>query len=90
LNYLNSKNIHAKIQNKMLSCIYGKQSNSQDFRINYDLAIRNVAEYNVMLLEKTQEELLLVKSKQNQGGGSSGTPIEDNKKTLEQDFGRSR
>jgi hypothetical protein len=26
------------------------------------------------------EELLLVRSKQNQGGGSSGTPIEENKK----------
>lgn len=60
LKYLNSKLIHDKIQNKMKSCIYNKDSSCKEFRINYALAIKNVAEYNAMLLEqekKKNEEL---------------------------------
>jgi hypothetical protein len=44
-----------------------------------------------MELEKIKEqESLLAKFQHSQGGGSSGTPIEENKKTLEQDSGRPR
>jgi hypothetical protein len=57
VNYLNSKDIHDKIQNKMQACIYGKESPLKGMRINYFLAICNVAEYNAMLLAKSEEKL---------------------------------
>jgi hypothetical protein len=50
--YLNSKDIHDKIQTKMLNCIYGKESPYQDFRVNYDLVAKNVKEYNQMLKQQ--------------------------------------
>jgi hypothetical protein len=46
INYLNSANIHDKIQTKMIRCIYDHESDYKDFRINYSLAAKNVKEYN--------------------------------------------
>jgi sporulation protein YlmC with PRC-barrel domain len=55
LNYLNSKNIHDKIQDKMQACIYNKQSPYQNFRVDYHLVAKNVEEYNKMLDNKRRE-----------------------------------
>jgi hypothetical protein len=49
LQFLNSAIIHENIQTKMLSCVYGKESPYQNFRVNYNLVIKNVKEYNKML-----------------------------------------
>ena len=49
LNYLNSPEIHDKIQDKMQACIYGKQSQCMNLRVNYELCWKNVQEYNEML-----------------------------------------
>jgi hypothetical protein len=57
LHYLNSKDIHDKIQDKMQACIYGKESNCMSLRVNYHLAIENVAEYNALIIEKQNKEI---------------------------------
>jgi hypothetical protein len=46
LRYLNSKGVHDKIQDKMLACVYGKESSCMNLRVNYQLAIKNVVKYN--------------------------------------------
>jgi hypothetical protein len=46
LNYLNSKGIHEKIQKKMLQCRYNHHSLYEMFRVDYDLVVKNVKEYN--------------------------------------------
>jgi hypothetical protein len=55
MEYLNSIKIHDKIQEKMQACIYGKESAYMNFRVNYNLVVKNVAKYNAMLLEKSKE-----------------------------------
>jgi hypothetical protein len=55
--YLNSANIHDKIQDKLIKCICDEETEGRNLRVNYELAIRNVAEYNAMLLNKSEEDL---------------------------------
>lgn len=55
LEYLNSKEIHSKIQDKMQACVYGKQSSCQEFRINYNLVIENVKQYNNLINSNKQQ-----------------------------------
>ncbi|MDR2369231.1 MAG: hypothetical protein LBD63_01205, partial [Mycoplasmataceae bacterium] len=46
---------------KMRDCIYDKESIYKSFRINYNLVIQNVREYNEI---QKEQELFLIKSKQ--------------------------
>jgi hypothetical protein len=57
LDYLNRSDIHSKVQDKMIACINGVDSKYKDYRVNYRLAIRNVAEYNAMKLEESNKRL---------------------------------
>jgi hypothetical protein len=77
LNYLNSSDVHDKIQSKMQACIYGQKSLCKEFRVNYELAIENVKKYN----ELKQQEQLLIKNKSN-GSGQGGLPSDDNTMSL--------
>jgi hypothetical protein len=74
------------IKSKLNKC-FSEARHNENFRHSSSNYLLVRVEYIKYLKE---QELFLIKSKQNQGGGSSGTPIEENKKTLEQDFGRSR
>jgi hypothetical protein len=56
VDYLNSEGIHDRIQTKILSCIYGKQTPYQNFRVDYNLVIKNVKEYNQMLEQRNREK----------------------------------
>jgi hypothetical protein len=71
--YINRIDIHQKIQDKMQACIYGKESSCKEFRVDYELAIKNVKEYN----ELKQQEQLLIKNKSNESG-QGGLPSDDN------------
>jgi hypothetical protein len=69
LNYLNSENIHDKIQDKMQACVYGKESTCMEFRVDYPLAIKNVKEYNE--LKQYEQSLIKNKSRESGQGGLS-------------------
>lgn len=60
LKYLNEV-VHDKIQDKMQKCIYNYETSCKNFRVDYQLVIKNVAEYNAMLVEQKEKEIKRLK-----------------------------